>query len=177
MRLTSMIGVILAFALLGHARAEQSPAAGGDPSVETATDPPAAEPGAEPAPADEKPATDEPPAKEEPPKEEPPAKEEPLKEPPAAEEKAPGGPLDELLGFPVRGRLAFKYRGRWADLEDEDGDDVGDDDDNDLYAYLSLDLGDAKKHTVTASFFLRGSLDLDEEDDDQAFFVFNDLTD
>ncbi|MBI2923782.1 MAG: hypothetical protein HYY18_22220, partial [Planctomycetes bacterium] len=147
-------------------------------------------PAVSPAQEEPKPVDPEPPATEEapPPEGTPPAGEDkPAKEEPRAKEAAPGeeapaaqesgdfGPIGDLFGFPVRGRLAFKYRGRWADIEDDD--DEGDDDDNDLYAYLSLDLGDAKKHTVTASFFLRGSLDLDEEDDDQAFFVFNDLTD
>ncbi|MBI2933536.1 MAG: hypothetical protein HYY16_17985 [Planctomycetes bacterium] len=54
---------------------------------------------------------------------------------------------------------------------------TSDDSDQDLYEYLSADIGDATRHFVTAHFFLRATEDLDGETDEEGFFTFDSITD
>lgn len=81
---------------------------------------------------------------------------------PAPQEPAAKPWLEEQLGIPVHGFLSMRYRLRAT----------SDDRDQDLYQYLSADLGDPERHRLTGHFFLRATEDLDEERD-----VFNGITD
>lgn len=76
-------------------------------------------------------------------------------------------PLEEWLGIPVNGFLSMKYR-----LRSTSGAS-----DSDLYEHLSLDIGDAEKHTITAHIFLRATEDLDGEHSEEGFFEFDGITD
>lgn len=99
-------------------------------------------------------------------------KPEPAKSEAASEEGyAEDGPLSDLLGFPVHGRLAIRWRGRWqASRHSRDAD-------QDLYQEISADIGNTKKHTLTAHFNLRVSEDLDGEHRYDGAFAFDSLAD
>lgn len=113
-----------------------------------------------------------------PPPEEPPAGTEeapPPDETPPTPKEAPApkpdtssaGLAEQALGFPVTGTLTIKYRARWN----------YEDDDQDFYGYLSTDIGNPKKHTLTAHFFLRGTKDIDGNHAGSRYFVFDSITD
>lgn len=98
-------------------------------------------------------------------------KESPPKEEAAKEEPEDNGTIGDLLGFPVHGRLSLKYRLRWQVSKD------GHASDNDLYQVLSADIGNRKKHLITAHFSLRVSEDLDGEHNSSGGFVYDSLQD
>ncbi len=154
-----VLGLILPS--LGWAQAEPDPA----------SQPPAGTPAASEEPKAEEPAK--PPATEgEPKKEEPAAPAEPKKEAAAEDESAgDNGMIGDLLGFPVHGKLSLKYRLRW--LVNKDGRDS----DNDLYQILSADIGNRKKHLLTAHFSVRAAEDLDGEHHSDGYFAFDSLHD
>lgn len=81
------------------------------------------------------------------------------------------GLLEELLGFPVRGRFALRLRARWLVSDDDGSKDL------DLYEDFSLDVGDPKKHFITGSLSLHVSQDLDGEHAEDDYFVFDSITD
>ncbi|MCE9583412.1 MAG: hypothetical protein K8T20_13080 [Planctomycetes bacterium] len=177
MKFTGAIGLIFGLSLNALVWAQETPATSepapaGTPAGDAGSAPPAA--------TDPVPAAGEP-KKEEPAKEAEPKKEEPVKEAPvegAKEGAAPAeesagdkGPLDDILGFPVHGRLALKFRGRWESSKDSKEHDT------DLYQEVSADIGNVKKHMITAHFSLRVSEDLDGENDNKKAHVFDSLQD
>ncbi|MHC4607786.1 MAG: hypothetical protein ACYTAF_12805 [Planctomycetota bacterium] len=87
-------------------------------------------------------------------------------EPPEAvpEEKSP---LEDFLGISIRGSLSMKYRLRWN----------WDDSDQDLYQYLSLDIGDPEKAGITGHILLRATADIDGKRDRSRYYVYDDITD
>lgn len=99
-----------------------------------------------------------------------------------AKKEAPPGPAagdstsdegfpSDLLGYPVHGRLSLKYRLRWNSSKDER------DSDNDLYQYLSADIGNRRKHLLTAHFSFRVAEDLDGEHHSDGAFTYDSLQD
>ena len=77
------------------------------------------------------------------------------------------GLAEDLLGFPVHGRLTIKYRARWDNT----------DEDQDFYEYLSADIGSSLKHTVTAHLYLRGTQDIDGNHAKRSGYVYDSITD
>lgn len=62
-----------------------------------------------------------------------------------------GGLSPEIFDIPVHGFVSTRYRGRWT----------GDDKDNDAYATIGLDFGEAGTQPVTFHFLGTAALDLD----------------
>lgn len=98
-----------------------------------------------------------------------PAAEKPKEEPakPAADAGGDKGLAEDLLGFPVRGRLTIRYRARWNDT----------DEDQDFYESLSTDVGDPLRHTLTAHLFLRATQDAGGDHAGRGPYVFDGITD
>jgi hypothetical protein len=72
---------------------------------------------------------------------------------------------ENLIGVPIHGSLSSRLRVRWTDGEH----------DTDLYETLSLTIGDANRHTVTATLLARAAADLDGKTDTKGYYVFDSL--
>ncbi|MBI2930376.1 MAG: hypothetical protein HYY16_01885 [Planctomycetes bacterium] len=88
---------------------------------------------------------------------------------PAPQEEAAKPWLDEFLGVPTHGFLTVRYRFRAANDDNAR--------DNDLYEYLSADIGQADRHRITGHLFVRATEDLDGETNESGFFAFDNITD
>jgi hypothetical protein len=91
----------------------------------------------------------------------------PVKEPPVKAEDAPRAAKPEEDRVPIHGSLSSRYRYRT-------GEDAND---QDMYETLVLDVGDARRHPVTAHFIGRLSADLDGQADADSKDVFPSLSD
>jgi hypothetical protein len=67
----------------------------------------------------------------------------------------------------IHGYLYSTYRLRFT--EDES--------DQDLFQYVSLDVGDPRKHKVTSHIFARGAYDIDGDQDIDDYYVFDSIND
>ncbi len=81
---------------------------------------------------------------------------------PAAAEPTWG---ERLIGIPIRGTLTSRLRVRWTAY----------DHDTDLYETLSLSVGDADRHTVTAYVLARAAADLDGKTDENGYYIFDSI--
>lgn len=82
---------------------------------------------------------------------------------PAVVEKSPDPTIEEAV-YEVSGSLSTRFRWRSG----------GDDDDVDLYSYLSLDGGNPEVDTVTFHFYGRANWDIDGDDGTGKFFSLSD---
>mgnify|MGYP001608588817 CR=1 FL=1 len=67
----------------------------------------------------------------------------------------------------IHGYSRLEYRGRWSETQE----------DQDLYQYLSLELGKEGRDKITGSFFGRLSADIDGRQSGNSFYPFADITD
>ncbi len=80
--------------------------------------------------------------------------------PAAAAAPAAGAPqtglraqIEQFVGAAVHGDVTVRYRARWSHEET----------DQDLYQYLNLRVGEEWRDELSATFFVRGTLDLDQD--------------